>query len=286
MSKKIFFQRRNFSLPDNITGSNGVVYDLDIELGRGGNAVVFECANQANGDVFAVKLLLSNYERERFETEMYFLEVVASYGNPHLIKYIDRGVTTGTEIDRNKKNKDINVSFVVMERAACSLSKYVVDNEVSSEVYIAQFRGLIKALGLLHLHAIHRDLKPENILVVGERWVISDLGICYPNDENQQKDLTRHGKAPGPKFWMSPEANNKHVGMSDEICFASDVFQLAAIFWWVVNRRHPSGILTVEDWSGVESLFEPISKALQHSLARRYTSTTEFEDAFQEALGF
>src|SRR5438874_6622958 len=57
---------------------------------------------------------------------------------------------------------------------------------------------------------------------------------------------------------------------SEEISSASDVFQLAAVFWWVVTRRHPSGILTREDWTGAERLFGPVSKALQHSLSRRY----------------
>ena len=113
--------------------------------------------------------------------------------------------------------------------------------------------------------------------------MISDFGICFLMD-GEDRELTLHWQIPGPRFWMSPEANNKHVGLEDEICFASDVFQLAAIFWWVVNRRHPSGILTRDDWQGIESLFLPISNALQHSLSRRYTSASEFQFAIEEAL--
>ena len=33
-----------------------------------------------------------------------------------------------------------------------------------------------------------------------------------------------------------------------EIVPASDVFQMAAIFWFVVNNRFPLGIVTHKDW--------------------------------------
>lgn len=116
---------------------------------------------------------------------------------------------------------------------------------------------------------MHRDIKPDNILVVGDRWVLSDYGLCDPHDCADEDRITPDWEIIGPRFWMSPEANNRSIGRQDKINAASDVFQLASVFWFVVNRSHPTGVLSRSDWRGPEALFAPIFKALHHDASAR-----------------
>lgn len=279
----------SLSVSQRIVGENGRIYTIQEQLGEGGNAIVCECADEADGSVYAVKFLVNSRgasRSERFELEAEILQKLSRFNHSHLISYLTNGLCKAECLGKNKKRISINVPFVIMERATCSLRDFIrgSSEQIPPEIYMAQFRGLVNALEVLHQHAVHRDIKPENILVVGERWVISDFGLCAPLEKAEGVDLTLHWQIPGPRFWMSPEANNRHVGLNDEINFASDIFQLAAVFWWVVNRRHPSGILVREDWIGIDSLFVPISTALQHSQTRRYVTAGQFEAAVVSAI--
>lgn len=288
MPGKLLQLSGNISTPQKITGNNGKTYSIQEHLGKGGNAVVYECADEVDGALYAVKFLTNYREdsrKERFELETKLLEELATINHGHLIRFVTSGDCKGETSSRGRK-QSIDVPFIVMERASCSLRDFVRDSPdpIAPEIYTAQFRGLVSALEKLHIHAIHRDIKPDNILVVGERWVISDFGLCTPLVKGDGEDLTQHWQIPGPRFWMSPEANNRHIGLDEQITFASDVFQLAAVFWWVVNRRHPSGILIREDWNGLDSLYMPISTALQHSQSRRYRTAHQFQLAVVNAI--
>ena len=174
-----------------------------------------------------------------------------------------------------------------MELAERNLQDVLRDEAapLSYEQYAGQFRGLAGALATLHSFAVHRDIKPENILVAGERWLLSDYGLCtFVNPK--EEDLTPVGEVRniGPKFWLSPEAHNRRLGCGDQINAASDVFQLAAIFWYVATGRHPSGIVTENDWTGPEKLFDVLHKSLFHDCSKRPQNGGEFFTVLADAL--
>lgn len=286
----IIFGKSGFKVPAKIHGSNGHVYMVEEQIGSGGNAVVCQCTDERDGVIYAVKFLTNLRDSKRlprFQLETQLIEKLGRTQHDHLIKFIASGEAKSLSYDHKKKQQvQIAMPFFVMERASMTLRGFLESSvsPITQEIYNAQFRGLVGALEILHEYAIHRDIKPDNILVVGERWAISDFGLCELIEPSEGIDLTRVGEIPGPRFWLSPEANNRSVGLAEEISSASDVFQLAAVFWWVVTRRHPSGILTREDWTGPGKLFIPISTALQHSLTRRYQSAKQFCEAMTEAI--
>ena len=286
MDSELFFDRKElykgnfYKLKSEIRTNEGERYEIEEWVGRGGNASVFKGRHLATGNDCAIKFLMSIQSQNtmRFSREVKLLQKIQ---DDHVTQYQGTGRVT---VRHNKQNQNNRLPFVVMELAECNLEEKIrKEFPLSFEQYASQFRGLASALAAVHNLAVHRDIKPENILVVGERWLLSDYGLCTyvnPNDE----DLTPDGINVGPKFWLSPEAHNKRVGRGDEINAASDVFQLAAIFWYVVTGRHPSGIVTEEDWDGPDRLFNVLHKSLYHDYRKRPQNGREFFSQLEAAL--
>lgn len=281
----IEFNRHTYILPDKIVGKDNYKYSITEVLGRGGNGSVCECENSATGEVFALKIILnSKFPRaKRFERE---IQIISSLSHEHIVTYITHGrmsVTIKSQNRRNPSNTSICVSFIIMRKADSNLRDLLEKSSSSLrfEDYYGQFIGLTKALEHLHSIAIHRDIKPDNILVSGDIWQICDFGLCALI-EDAEEQLTRENEAVGPRYWMSPEAVSKAMGLGDTIDCCSDLFQLASVFWFVVTRRPPIGILTIEDWSGPSYLGQILLETLQHDPSRRPKSTTEFLRQLEE----
>lgn len=272
-----------FNLKENIRTDDGILYELEDWIDRGGNASVFKGRQRLTGDECAIKFLMNINLRStrRFVREVRLLR---SMGGDHIIQYHGTGRVS---VRHNRAKKDRPLPFVVMELADCNLQDMMRKKQqpMSYEQYAGQFRGLASALASLHdkAKAVHRDIKPENILVVGERWLLSDYGLCTLIN-TEEEDLSFDGGAIGPKFWLSPEAHNRRLGLADDICPASDVFQLAAIFWYVATGRHPCGIVTREDWTGPEKLFHCLHRSLYHDLSKRPQNGEEFFTELTDAL--
>lgn len=263
---------------DEIVSLKGRSYEIQDRIGAGGNGAVYECID-ASGIVYAVKFLLHTSKKSlrRFEQEVSLLKRIK---HPHIIGYVDDGVAEMFDRFRNP----VNVRFVIMEKADENLVSYLKRHDsIGYELYAAQFRGLCEALEELHRYAIHRDIKPENILIKGETWVLSDFGLCEFLDPDEHQDITRSNEKIGPAFWMSPEAVDNYYWGSDSIGTYSDVFQLCAVFAFVLMRKHPGGMISPEnDLNTTPSLRQLLVDSLSneysqrpvdgHALVRRYNS--------------
>lgn len=288
MANEIFFdleelrRGRFFHLKGDLQTEQGKAYNLEDWIDRGGNATVFKCHERATGEERAIKFLIQpgNERLRRFCREIELLKLVAS---DHLIRYYGDGKV---KVQHNQRAETEELRFVIMELAERNLKNLIREknNPLDYELYAGQFRGLAKALELLHKHnAIHRDIKPENILVIGERWILSDYGLCS-FVSGQDDDITEEGQNLGPKFWLSPEARNRRMGCGDEINTASDVFQLASIFWYVATGRHPYGIVTEDDWIGSQKMFTVLHRSLFHDFRKRPQNGAEFLREIESAL--
>ncbi|MGE7199665.1 protein kinase domain-containing protein [Brevundimonas naejangsanensis] len=285
---KIFFDPAKpkdgvFELQGSLKSEEGRRYEIDEWLGRGGNAAVYSCTDRGSGDPYAVKFLLSRgyRPRKRFLREV---ELMKSLDNDHVIKTHGSGTVRADEIIGTNR-RPIRIPFLIMDRAQCNLTEVLDPKSTrpAPELYMGQFRGLAGALAQVHGSAIHRDIKPENILVIGDRWLLSDYGLCAFLNKAAEDLTGQHGKV-GPTYWLSPEAHNRRIGHPDTICAASDVYQLAAVFWYVATGRHPSGCLAQSDWSGPQGLYEPIARALLHDVSKRPANGQVFLDEISAAL--
>lgn len=272
-----------FKLPDaGLQAEEGDWYEVGEWIGRGGNAAVYKCQNKISGIEHAIKFFMlhdSYRNKERFLREIELLKIVE---DEHITTYHGSGCV---EVTHKKGNKTDTIPFVIMELADRNLQELMREKSgpLDYEYYAGQFRGLAGALASLHEHAIHRDIKPENILICGDRWLLSDYGLCSfvsPGGE----DLTPEGGNIGPKYWLSPEAHNHRLGCSDDINKSSDVFQLASIFWYVAIGRHPCGILTESDWQGPTKLFGLLYRSLFHDRSKRPQNGAEFFNELEVAL--
>jgi eukaryotic-like serine/threonine-protein kinase len=284
--------RTCYSIPEIVRGADQQFYRVGDRINAGGNAVVHECFEKVSGELFAIKFQveLRDKRRERFAQEV---ELLLELDDPHIIAYITHGEVEGVRTDhpsiqRRGYHKAIQrkeqIPFVVLPRASESLADFVRGHDViPTATYLGQFIGLAGALVKVNGMALHRDIKPENVLVIGDTWAISDFGLC--DLVTGGRDLSGEEERIGPIFWMSPEALNKQLGCNDQITQASDVFQLASVFWYVTCGRHPCGIVARDDWRGPNELFPVMEKALMHSPQRRFASSDDFRLALVEAIG-
>jgi len=266
---------------------DGRTYEIGDFINSGGNAVVHKCNDATTGDEVAIKIQLKTHgvRLKRFEREK---KISSSCSHDHLIKYIGEGEFE-SELRYRGKTQTLNLPYILMELGEKNLSQYLKElydqsASVKPENYIAQFRGLANALSELHKIALHRDIKPTNILITGDKWQLSDYGLCALLNTADDDELTRVGEVIGPQNWMSPEANKLFCGINEDITTASDVYQLAAVFWLVVNNRHPTGIVTKDDWNGPDNLFSILIKALQHDPGRRPQNGSDFAAAISASI--
>lgn len=258
-----------FRVSDKVKTSSGNEYEISDRVDCGGNAVVHRCVETISGEEFAIKfhLSLSQKKKQRFLRE---IELLQQIQHEQLIEYIAHGEVIGSrrKAVRDFSSRDVELPFLVMPLADSNLLTLLQNQRsLAYEEYIGQFRGLARALSVLHRKAVHRDIKPENILVKGETWMLSDFGLCKFHDCGEE--ITTDNEAVGPRYWMSPEAVNKAIGNQDDISKRSDVFQLCSIFWFIVTGRHPSGCVCRADWTGPENILTLLLNALSHDANRR-----------------
>ena len=259
-------------------------YEIDQEesLGSGGNAIVYGCKSVGNGDSFAIKIQ-TNIRTERLYRFKREEQLLCSVRHQQLMSCVGLGEI----VLKDSHNRTENHPFVIMPLADSNLSD-LVNSEQSNLSFVriaGQFRGLSEALAVLHEHAIHRDIKPENILIRGETWLLADFGLCrFLAPEENGPDVTGDNEKIGPKFWMSPESMNRALGRGDEITKASDVFQLAAVFWFAATGRHPTGIVKETDWTGPKKVFDVLAAALSHDPSQRPPDGKVFHEQMAAAL--
>lgn len=215
-------------------------YEIDGELHRGAQGVVFKAHQKSTNRKVALKVLYhesgtSLRMRQRFMRE---IELAAQLRHPNVVTIFDSGETD-----------DGRMYFAMEYIDGPRLDAFAKTLAGEADARPAAFRRRVLQLfdaicaGVAHAHergVIHRDLKPGNILIAagGEPKVL-DFGLAKATaaEVNERFALnTIAGSFMGTIAYASPEQTR---GKPDEIDTRSDVYALGVLLHELVTGRLP-----------------------------------------------
>jgi eukaryotic-like serine/threonine-protein kinase len=200
-------------------------YEVDREIGKGGNARIF-LARDPSGRAVALKILhpelLVSVAADRFLRE---IRLASQLDNPHIARILDSGerewlvyyVMSFVEGATLRERMDTLRCLPIVEtlRIACDV---------------------LEALDHAHGHGIiHRDVKPANIVLSAEGAVLLDFGIARAVVASGTDQLTRSGIAVGTSTYMSPE----QITAVADIDPRSDLYSVGCVLFECLAGQPP-----------------------------------------------
>jgi len=200
-------------------------YELQAEVYRGGQAVIYRAVQKSTGRRVAIKVMREGpfagpRDRSRFEREV---EILGQLNHPNIVTVIGSGVASGS------------FYYVMDYISGQPLDAYLAEGLKPIAVTLRLFLRICKAVHAAHLQGvIHRDLKPSNIRIDehGEPRVL-DFGVA--------KVISGHvsevtGQFIGSMPWASPEQAAFSPRMID---VRTDVYQLGVLLFQMLTGRFP-----------------------------------------------
>jgi serine/threonine-protein kinase len=200
-------------------------YDVEREIGKGGNARIF-LARDANGQPVALKILhpelLVSVAADRFLRE---IKLASQLDHPHIARLLDSGEC------------DWLVYYVMSYVEGASLREYL---DSSNRLPVAETLRIACDLldALAHAHGrgiIHRDVKPANVVLSADGAVLLDFGIARAVVASGTDQLTRSGIAVGTSTYMSPE----QITAATNIDHRCDLYSLGCVLFECLAGQPP-----------------------------------------------
>ena len=200
-------------------------YDVEREIGRGGNARIF-LARDSTGEPVALKILhpelLVSVAADRFLRE---IRLASQLNHPHIAKLLDSG------------ERDWLVYYVMSYAEGATLRERL---DGSPQLPMAETLKLASDLldALDHAHSrgiIHRDVKPANVVLSAEGAILLDFGIARAVIASGTDQLTRSGIAVGTSTYMSPE----QITALSDIDHRSDIYSLGCVLFECLAGQPP-----------------------------------------------
>ncbi len=204
-------------------------YDIQHELSRGGQGVVYQAIQTSTKRKVAIKVLLegryaAQAARRRFERE---IELVAQLKHPGIISIFHSGTTPDGR------------PFYVMDFVRGeSLIHHVRSHRLALDATLTLFAEVCAAVQFAHQRGvIHRDLKPSNIIVDPDgRPKVLDFGLAKWLAAPAETLVSITQEVVGTLRYMSPEQAR---GNPDEIDTRADVYALGVILYELLTGRSP-----------------------------------------------
>ncbi len=202
-------------------------YDIEGEIHRGAQGVVYKAVQLRTQRTVALKMLLEGSystpkQRMRLQREA---EIAASLRHPNIVTVYDGFMLPGGRF------------VIAMEHIDGVPLDEPPANAAPLRERLAMLAMVCDAVGYAHLRGvIHRDLKPGNILVdsSGEPHVV-DFGIAKQMGTDGPMP-TMTGEFAGTLAYASPEQVR---GKPDEIDLRTDIYSMGVIIYEAVTGRHP-----------------------------------------------
>ena len=200
-------------------------YDVEREIGKGGNARIF-LARDPSGQRVALKILhpelLVSVAADRFLRE---IRLASQLDHPHIARLLDSG------------ERDWLIYYVMSYIEGATLREYL---DTSSRLSIAETRRIAGDLldALAHAHSlgiIHRDVKPANVVVSAEGAILLDFGIARAVAASGTDQLTRSGIAVGTSTYMSPE----QITAATSIDHRCDLYSVGCLLYEFLAGQPP-----------------------------------------------
>jgi serine/threonine protein kinase len=192
-------------------------YDVEREIGRGGNARIF-LATDLSGRQVALKVLhpelLVSVAADRFLRE---IRLASQLNHPHIARILDSG------------EKDWLVYYIMSFVPGPTLRERLDSVSRLSPGEAMRFAcDLLDALDHAHGHGIvHRDVKPANVVLSSEGAVLLDFGISRAVAAAGNDQLTRSGITVGTSSYMSPE----QISAASDIDHRCDLYSLGCVLY-------------------------------------------------------
>jgi eukaryotic-like serine/threonine-protein kinase len=257
-------------------------YEVEREIGRGGNARIF-LAKDPNGLSVALKILhpelLVSVAADRFLRE---IKLCSRLNHPHIARLLDSG------------EQEWLVYYVMSYVEGQTLRERLDGGQFSIAETLRLAADLLDALDHAHSQGIiHRDVKPANVVVSSEGAILLDFGIARAVIASGTDQLTRSGIAVGTSTYMSPEQITALI----DIDHRSDLYSMGCMLFECLagqppfHHRNEAVVLqlhltqTAPDVRTLRSdtpaeLAAGIAKALAKAPKDRWRSASEMRDAF------
>jgi eukaryotic-like serine/threonine-protein kinase len=200
-------------------------YEVEREIGRGGNARIF-LARDPGGRYVALKILhpelLVSVAADRFLRE---IRLASQLDHPHIARLLDSG------------EQDWLVYYVMSFVDGATLRERLDTLRCLPIAETLRIAGdLLDALDHAHGHGIiHRDVKPANVVLSSEGAVLLDFGIARAVAASGTDQLTRSGIAVGTSTYMSPE----QITALADIDHRSDLYSVGCVLYECLAGEPP-----------------------------------------------
>lgn len=201
-------------------------YEVSRELGSGGMAEVYLARDEQLGRNIALKVMHSEYARDRSFIERFRREAQAAarLNDPRVVSIYDWGSDNGTY-------------YIVMEYVDGQTLREILHSEGRLESNRAAeiAADICDALHIAHEQGIvHRDIKTANIIVThGRQTKVTDFGIARAATETGQT-VTQTGTVIGTAAYLSPE---QAQGMP--VDGRSDIYSAAVVLYEMLTGEVP-----------------------------------------------
>jgi serine/threonine protein kinase len=200
-------------------------YEVEREIGRGGNARIF-LATDSTGQRVALKILhpelLVSVAADRFLRE---IKIASQLDHPHIARILDSG------------EQDWLVYYIMSYVEGTTLRDRLDTREPMAVAEVMRIAcDLLDALDHAHQHGIiHRDVKPANVVLSPHGAILLDFGIARAVAASGNDQLTRSGIAVGTSSYMSPE---QITAMAD-IDHRCDLYSLGCVLYECLSGQAP-----------------------------------------------